>query len=400
MSNLIYNNEKGFVLPVGLMFLAIITLLGTTAVVVTTTDLKIGSNYRQSVQAFYDADAGGQYTISMIEDGLANDTLDLSGSSVTVNHTAPAGFSFDTITTLTQVGTTDNYSFQATGHSGNAGSTVELVFVRDPLFQYGAFGDEKLDMKSNGAVYSYDSSATPNPTPADSTGDGDVGSNGEIIVHNGTYIDGNVGLGDDDAGTEAVYTATGTPTVTGQAADVPRVDPDPLGVIGGDAAADFATYSATNDNTSAGIVGNVISLGNGDSLTLTAGNYYLTSIELKNGSTLSIDASLGEVNIYLTGGLDAKNGSSINLTGTPPDFTILSNSTTDKIDFKHSSTFKGMVYAPYASVVVKNSADIYGMIWANEVDIKNTGEVYFDTALKDKCPADTVTIVSWREILN
>ena len=401
MSNLIHKNEKGFVLPVGLMFLAIITLLGTTAVVVTTTDLKIGSNYKQSVQAFYDADASGQYTISMIEDGLANDTLDLSGSSVTVNYTAPAGFSFDTITTLTQVGTTDNYSFQATGHSGNADSAVELVFVRDPLFQYGVFGDEKLDMKSNGAVYSYDSSVTPNPTPADSTGDGDVGSNEEVIVHNGTYIDGDVGLGDDDLGTEAAYTATGTPTVTGQVADVPRVDPDPLGAMGGDLAADFVVYSTLNKNTDAGITGNVISIGNGDSLLLEAGNYYLTSIELKNGSTLNIDASLGKVNIYLTGSLDAKNGSSINLTGTgtPPDFTILSNST-DKIDFKHSSTFKGMVYAPYANVAVKNSADVYGMIWANEVDIKNSGEVYFDTALKDKCLADTVSIVSWREILN
>jgi hypothetical protein len=55
---LIYGNEKGMVLPLGLMFLAIIAILGTTAVVVTTTDLKIGSNYRASEQAFYAAEAG------------------------------------------------------------------------------------------------------------------------------------------------------------------------------------------------------------------------------------------------------------------------------------------------------------------------------------------------------
>ena len=55
---LIHKNEKGMVLPLGLMFLAIIALLGATAVVVTTTDLKIGSNYRTSQQAFYAADAG------------------------------------------------------------------------------------------------------------------------------------------------------------------------------------------------------------------------------------------------------------------------------------------------------------------------------------------------------
>ncbi|MBE9541957.1 MAG: hypothetical protein IMF01_06530, partial [Proteobacteria bacterium] len=55
---MIYNNEKGMVLPLGLVFLAIITILGTTAVILTTTDLKIGSNYRASEQAFYAAEAG------------------------------------------------------------------------------------------------------------------------------------------------------------------------------------------------------------------------------------------------------------------------------------------------------------------------------------------------------
>jgi len=400
---MIYNNEKGFVLPLGLIFLAIIALLGTTAVIVTTTDLKIGTNYKLNEQAFYDAEAGGQYSIAKIEEGLANNTLTLAGNSINVNYTAPAGFSFDTITTLTRVGATSNYSFQVTGHSSNASSTIELVFVRDFLFQYGAFGDEQVDMKKNGAVYSYDSSVTPNPVPADSTGEGDVGSNEEVMVHSGTYIDGNVGLGDDGAGNEAVYTASGTPTITGDIADVPRVDPDPLGAIGGDLAADFVTYSVTNDNASAGITGDVILLGNGESFTLYGksdrANYYLTDIELKNGSTLNIDATIGDVNIYLTGGLDAKNGSSINLTGNPPNFTIFSNST-EKIDFKHSSIFKGTVYAPYADIDVKHSADVYGMIWANEVDIKNSGEVYFDTALKDKWLADTVSIVSWREVLN
>lgn len=53
-----YNNEKGFVLPVGLMFLGILALLGTTAVIITTTDLKIGTNYKLSKQAFYLAEAG------------------------------------------------------------------------------------------------------------------------------------------------------------------------------------------------------------------------------------------------------------------------------------------------------------------------------------------------------
>jgi len=77
---LIYGNEKGMVLPVGLIFLAIIALLGSTAVIVTTTDLKIGSNYRASVQAFYNAEAG----LARAEAELINDLntdQDLSNNS-------------------------------------------------------------------------------------------------------------------------------------------------------------------------------------------------------------------------------------------------------------------------------------------------------------------------------
>ena len=403
-----YNNEKGFVLPLGLIFLAIIALLGTTAVIVTTTDIKIGSNYKLSQQAFYAAEAGGQYVIAMIEDDLANDPpLVLSGSSIDVNYSAPASFSFDTITALTQVGATSNYSFQVTGHSGNANSTIEMVIVRDSTFQYGAFGDKQLDLKKEGAVYSYDSRVTPNPTPADSTGEADVGSNEEVHVHKDTYIDGDVGLGNDDDGNEAVYKESGTPTITSDTEDVDRVDPDPLGAIGGDLADDFVFYSdsANNYNASAGITDNEISLDNGESLTLPPGNYYLTSIELKKGSILNISATGSDtVNIYLTGEdgdakFDAKKDSSFNIDGNPPNFTIFSDST-KKIDFKHGTTFKGTIYAPYADIDVKHSADIYGMIWAKKLDIKNSGELYFDTALKDKWLDDTVRIVSWKEVLN
>ena len=51
-------NESGAVLVIGLMFIAILGLLGSTAVVLTTTDMKIGANYRAGVQAFNAGQAG------------------------------------------------------------------------------------------------------------------------------------------------------------------------------------------------------------------------------------------------------------------------------------------------------------------------------------------------------
>ena len=51
-------NEKGMVLVVVLLLTAVLVLLGSTAVIMSTTDMKISSNYRSSSQAFYIAEAG------------------------------------------------------------------------------------------------------------------------------------------------------------------------------------------------------------------------------------------------------------------------------------------------------------------------------------------------------
>jgi Tfp pilus assembly protein PilX len=86
MPNLIHKNEKGMVLATGLIFLAIIVILGATAVILTTTDLKIGSNYRASEQAFYAAEAGVQealFRISLVNDSTK--TIAQWGSQVSVN---------------------------------------------------------------------------------------------------------------------------------------------------------------------------------------------------------------------------------------------------------------------------------------------------------------------------
>jgi Tfp pilus assembly protein PilX len=51
-------DEKGLVLVVSLMMVAVILLLGTTAVLTTSTDMKISANYKTGNEAFYAAEAG------------------------------------------------------------------------------------------------------------------------------------------------------------------------------------------------------------------------------------------------------------------------------------------------------------------------------------------------------
>jgi len=54
----LYQNENGMVTAVALLLIAVLTLLGTAAVVVTSTDILIGGNYKVSEVAFYAAEAG------------------------------------------------------------------------------------------------------------------------------------------------------------------------------------------------------------------------------------------------------------------------------------------------------------------------------------------------------
>ena len=404
------NSERGAVLVIVLMFTAILAVLGTGAYLTSSNELKISNNYKIRKQAFYEAEAGLQYAMGRMEDALAHGTLCLSGSTVSVNFAPPAGFSFDTVTTLARVDTTRCYKFQVTGHAGNASSTVEAVIARDTFFQWGIFGNESVIIENGVCVYSYDSRTTPNPTPIDSTGEGDVGSNGQVSLSNYTYVDGDLALGDDGAGAKGMYDPHGNPgpTIIGQEGmDMDRVNPEPLGAVGGALATDFATYgnSINNDNASASpaIVGNSIGLSSGQTKTLAGkaggANFYLTSLTLASGSTLRIDTSLGPVNIYLTGTLDAKYGSAIITAGQPMDVTIYSNAT-DDITFKHGGDLKGAIYAPYAKVELNNSGDVYGMIWAKEALIENPGLFYFDTVLKDQFTSNELCLLSWREVRN
>ena len=99
------------------------------------------------------------------------------------------------------------------------------------------------------------------------------------------------------------------------------------------------------------------------------------------------------------GDIDAKNGSAINMTGKPTDFKIYCD-TTDILSFKNSTGFKGLVYAPFAQVYMHNSSYVHGMIWADNVEMKNNTEFWYDEALKDffSTYATSVDPFSWKEV--
>jgi hypothetical protein len=398
-------NENGFVLITAMIFLVIIGLIGSTAVMVTTTDIKIGANFKDSRQAFYDAEAGVQYALGRVETDLKAGSIGLPasvGDSIPLDSYSAAGFSF-TFTDLTK-SASNRYTFisSATGPR-NSRASIEAVLARDPAINFAAFGDVITSFHNSSNVYSYDSGTTPDPDSDDSTGEGDLGSNNEVETKSGVFIDGDGMLGEDESGEDATLDNGGTFTgTTGE--QIGRVDPDPLGVVGGEYADKFTAYSTSNDNSLAlpAIISGEITLGNSEVIVLNGksggANYYLSSINIGNSAQIRVDTSAGPVNIYLTGGLETGNDSEITVinNGKPTDFSIFSNSTA-AINIRNSGDFVGMIYAPYANIEFKNSTTIYGAVWGKEVHFKATATLYYDTALKDKYQSKDLSLVSWKD---
>jgi len=83
-------NENGFILVVALVLLVTLTLVGTTAHIVTSTDIKIGGNFRDSAQAFYIAQAGIEHARSVLNSPGSFDSA-LAGADNDKNNTSDNG---------------------------------------------------------------------------------------------------------------------------------------------------------------------------------------------------------------------------------------------------------------------------------------------------------------------
>ena len=166
-----HSDERGMVLVVVLLLTAVLVLLGSTAVIMSTTDMKISANYKAGTQAFYEAEAG----VEQVMYYLRNNTVayPTAGSPTTVTVTCPAGFSFNPTVTLHYVAPY-RYRFQMTGiGTNNTSKTIEARIRKIPpsttsadgaVAMYG--GGPAVDFKKGGGG-GYAVDGHDYPVPAD-----------------------------------------------------------------------------------------------------------------------------------------------------------------------------------------------------------------------------------------
>jgi hypothetical protein len=231
----ISGNEKGMVLIVTLILIAVLSLLATTAVMIINTDLKIASNYREDAKALYQAEAGVEQVIAYLRsNGIVYPIT--SEAPLTMTLTVPVGFSFNASVVL-YFAAANTYHFQMTGTAANnASKTIEATISRTNIVPQAVDGavamygsSPTLTLKGGGSGINVDGHDYPLPSNFECTGSACETSPGSSTV-------------------PGLYTIT-APTISGTTSNLDGTPPSKVGegVNNEQAWIDFVEYVVANN---------------------------------------------------------------------------------------------------------------------------------------------------------
>ncbi|HOP06645.1 MAG TPA: pilus assembly PilX N-terminal domain-containing protein [candidate division Zixibacteria bacterium] len=365
--NKVLRNNRGSALLISLVLVGMLALVGLMAAQNSNTDLDLSFNQADSDEAFYLAEAGAKRAIAELmtdktwRDGYADVAFGSGIYSVVVSDSTTDSTLADTVVVT------------ATGEADEASATVQYEMVPDVIypFRYAMFGDDVVDIRNSMNSDSYNSDSGSYWLTRLNT-DGDIGSNGNIIVKNGAFVGGDVQTS--NIGGLSVNPGA---TVTGDISDnapeqllptIPQAEFDAALAVSAANDSISGTYTYDSATYAFQSTGNVV---------LGSGIYYFSSIILKNSATLTI-ASGANVTIYVTGDIELKNSASVNSGGDPSDLMIYSQG-----DFvlKNSGDINAVFYNPDGDADLRNSGEFFGSIIANNIVCHNSSKFHYDRDL-------------------
>lgn len=379
-------NQRGSTILIALCLLLMLTLIGIMAVNTSTTDIDLAFNKVHSEQAFYIAEAGAQRAIAILKNdktwdsGFANVGFNGGTYTVTVIDSSTDAALFDSVLVTSQ------------GTAREASAIVELTLVPGIYhpFRFALFGDSAVETKNSMNTDSYNSDSGSYAATQENLF-GDVGSNGVVTVKNGAFVGG-----------DAVTSQSGGldinpgATIAGVSADdVPEQEIPPV------PQSEFDAAAISNDNLT-GITGSYSydpgshAFETANSVVLTGGTYYFSSFILKNSADLSV-APGASVTIYVTGDIEIKNSGGTNVGGDPADLIFYSQG---DIVLKNSSELRGVFYSSEGEGDLRNSADFYGSVVAQNIVVHNSANFHYDRHLGNITfpGAGDLAVVAWRQL--
>lgn len=373
------------------------------------------------------ADAGLQAALYQMNlDFPASPTL---GSQSGNLDNSTASYTYDISNTVS-----GNFQIDSTGTCAGKTRTVHAVTGYSSIFDYALFVTNNITLRSGAVIDGYDSrfDSYENTNPklpveiGSNTKEPRQGSGGEegIFLISDVDLNGNVavgvGLSPEEIWGEGSNKGviSGDPdSLTGTAyslqepyiwANVPELLQIAVSDVGG--------YQAQNIQINNFSVGEVKTIGNpvdiSGKVTITPYNVVECSdFDILNSGVLEV---YGNVILHVTSDLRLGNsaqifvteGSSLRIfldgTFTSDNSCLLTNANTlanpqpkwfsiygvnpveQNWNVQYGGNFYGIIYAPNANVIVKNSGDIYGSIASKSFRLDNSGNVHYDMALAEE----------------
>lgn len=302
------------------------------------------------------------------------------------------------------------------GTQGGAQREVEVITSLTPVSVFGdaLFADQSLRLAGTVDTDSYDSRLGDyGEQLLDADGNPIYDANGNPVTNEGSDGDiGTNGTGDGDV------RISGDVTIDGGVATGAGSDPD--AVIN----TDGATYEITADPDATalaepmplppviiptGLVCTELVISASQTVTLPAGDYCFTTLQITGGDTIATRAALipdgsGPVNVYIASSFAASGNALIGLEGNPTQFMLQIASpyeaTVPDAKIAGTAQFYGGLYAPDATVAIRGTADIYGSVVANQIVVTGTAFIHYDEAMKDSegpISEYTANILYWRD---
>lgn len=408
--NILPAKEKtGSVLVLVLVVVMVSFIIGTSVLLLGTQSRMAAIDQVQDMEARLAADAGVERAIQEINNAVIAKTW--SADLLPLASGVELPFSDAVYSVTTTYDSDDGYRIASTGTDRNRRRTVRAALRLKGLFDNAIQCRNNIILKSGTVVQSIDSNISLNPD--DCNQKVIIGTNSteacSIILNNNVVIDGDVVVGfggdvakvikDQGAVFDRSYALSST-------LDFPEISPPPL--LGPNTKIEVKTGTKT-----IGPGGDFPASGRFSSVKLSQGTvlrvigdctlYITGTVDMGQSSEILLDPAYNpSLTIYLDGSWISDNNSGINnAVRIPARFKLYGTGPTgQKIDLKAKTDAFGVIYAPNADLTVYSGGSIYGSFVANNFELKNPANFYYDAALKTVSVTDEgarYVISRWNE---
>lgn len=394
--------RRGSILPLLVILILVLFLTSMTAMQIGRDSSVRSLNIRADIAARYAADAGVSRALYLMNQALADgvwNTASLPSFSSEPLVGADAEYSVRVTGTLA-----GGYEIVSVGRSRNATRSVRAILeVTNPFaLNFAVLTQNNIKLDGKTLVMGYNSS-----DPSQTNLKADIGTlsdaNGTIDIKNDAVVNGNVYVGL-NASPDDVVLLKSRSDVQGELFNQPPPLPDLVTVTPPSFFINRGKLSGktvTLNSFNSGLYSSIDISTDGclrvedHCVLVVTGN-----IVLKNSAEIQI-APNASLTLYLQGNFVGDNSAGVrNETAVPSNFKLYGTGTDQKIVFKNSMDFHGAIYAPKADMAIYNGANVYGSLIVNSFELKNSGNVYYDIALRDVSIGDEGSIfrvVRWEE---